>query len=140
METHHQVCFTNASSVHNVLQAISDCLGKKKELGEGSLERQKVGHFAFRWASLSHFHIVHLTFQSIFHPLRRTPNSSQDQHLAFLISDPASPPLCSGHAAVFLLFFFFSFASHPQKFSHLQLFLIIPMGNVTSEGDETVPQ
>lgn len=37
------------------------------------LESWKLGHFAFHWALLSHFHIVHLSFQSIFHPFRCTP-------------------------------------------------------------------
>ena len=39
----------------------------------GSAESWKLGHFAFHWALLSHFHIVHLSFQSIFHSLRCTP-------------------------------------------------------------------
>lgn len=36
----------------------------------------KLGHFAFHQAMRSHFHIVHLAFQSIFHPLRCIPNSA----------------------------------------------------------------
>lgn len=61
--------------------------------GEGSPESQKLGHFfAFRWALLPHFHIVHLTFQSIFHPLRCTPNSAQNQ--TSCISNFWSSPPC----------------------------------------------
>lgn len=102
---------------------------KKERAGGGWLESQKVGHFALRRASLPHFHIVHLTFQSIFHPLRRTPNSTQDQHLAFLISDPASfshvISRCSGHVGVFqklpvfFCFFFPVLQPHPQNFGDL---------------------
>lgn len=41
METHHQVCFTNASSVHNVLQAIFDCWKKKRSWGKDGLKARK---------------------------------------------------------------------------------------------------